>query len=246
MIICLNNDKIRYMTKNKKIAFIVSASISVLIFGIILILILTNNTSLLNFDTNIAQYFSVNNNSFFDWLFVIVSLLGGTKMILIVCAILVLLPNRKKLGIPLAVIVALSAVINLIIKLIVARTRPDGFFNTSLPLGYEFPDGYSFPSGHAQTTTVFYVALAFLLCKNYINKKPAKIAVWCASTILVALTSFARIYLCVHFASDVVAGILLAITIIMTTFVLIHILPYFEKYTINDETKHDKNNNIQK
>jgi len=226
------------MTQKSKTIFIILASISILLFLTFSILILTNNNTILNLDNNIAKFFASKHTDFFDWLFVLLSILGGTKVIILICLILLLLPNRKKLGIPLTIIVSISAIINLILKLIVARERPDGLFASNLPLGYAFPDGYSFPSGHAQTTTVFYLTLTFLLCKNYIKNKALKTTLWCLCFVLIAGTSFARIYLCVHFTTDVICGLLLANFLINICHIFMLTLPFFK-----NKLSHQKDNN---
>lgn len=181
-----------------------------LVFLTILILLATKNNALLNNDFDVASLFEKNRNDFLNLFFVIMSIIGGTKFIAIASVFLLILPNRKKIGIPLLFAVVVSAILNLFIKIVVARARPVGFFESNLPLGYAFPDGYSFPSGHAQTATVFYVVLGYLINKNYIKNKYIKILLWVGVSALCFSISFARIYLGVHFLSDVIAGLALA------------------------------------
>src|SRR5574344_1544487 len=138
-------------------------------------LVLTQNSGMINIDNAVSQAVSQNRLRFFDYVFVILSYLGGSKSIAIFCVLLLLLPNRKKLGIPLAICVSLSEIVNLCIKVLIARIRPEGLFLTENTLGLTFPSGYSFPSGHAQTATVFYMTLAILLCKNYCKTKLQKV-----------------------------------------------------------------------
>lgn len=177
-------------------------------------LVLTQNSGMINIDNAVSQAVSQNRLRFFDYVFVILSYLGGSKSIAIFCVLLLLLPNRKKLGIPLALCVSLSAIINLCIKVIIARIRPEELFLTENTLGLTFPSGYSFPSGHAQTATVFYMTLAILLAHNYCKVKSKKVLTLCIFTFICLMTSFGRIYLGVHFLSDVIAGLCLAIAII--------------------------------
>lgn len=94
------------------------------------------------------------------------------------------------------------------IKFLVHRDRPDSVY-------FFIPeDGYSFPSSHALVAPVFYGLITF-----FIYKKCAK--VWqktllvCTYLSLITLVSFSRVYLGVHWASDVVAGSLLGSAFVM-------------------------------
>ena len=72
------------------------------------------------------------------------------------------------------------------------RLRPDPFF------GLAEPNSYSLPSGHAMLSTVFYLALAILM-----TRKPAARA---AAVLLALFIGVSRIYLGVHYPTDVLAG----------------------------------------
>lgn len=114
-----------------------------------------------------------------------------------------LLPNRKKIAIPIGVTVSVSWILNETIKLLVARPRPiEMLLHKS---------SYSFPSGHAMNNGALYIAIIICLwslCKN----KKQKISVG-----LIALIPFiiglSRVYFNVHYISDVVAGWCLGIMI---------------------------------
>jgi undecaprenyl-diphosphatase len=82
------------------------------------------------------------------------------------------------------------------------------WFERSRPVGVELTaaSGYSFPSGHAMVSMAFYGFLAFLL----LSQRRSKRTKWLAAGlyILVFLIGFSRIYLNVHYTSDVLAGFL--------------------------------------
>ncbi len=88
------------------------------------------------------------------------------------------------------------------LKDIVMRARPGGL----IPAIRE--TGFSFPSGHATGSMAFYGFVAFLLCRWYPRYAKAIIA---TTTALVLMIGFSRLYLGVHFPSDVIAGYLLSI-----------------------------------
>jgi undecaprenyl-diphosphatase len=72
------------------------------------------------------------------------------------------------------------------------RPRPDPFF------GLPKPASYSFPSGHALLSTVFYLSLAILMTRNP--------AIRAAAALLAFLIGFSRVYLGLHYPTDVLAG----------------------------------------
>lgn len=95
------------------------------------------------------------------------------------------------------------ALINQIIKNIMQRPRP------SVPhLAVEH--GYSFPSGHAMAATAFYGFLIYLTYR-YLHNRVAKIIIIIALVLLIPTIMFTRVYLGVHYVSDVLAGCLFSI-----------------------------------
>jgi undecaprenyl-diphosphatase len=88
------------------------------------------------------------------------------------------------------------------------RIRPQPFFGAA-------PETYSFPSGHALFSTCFFGVVAYLLAVNFRSAAP-RAAVWTTAVMLVGLIGMSRIYLGVHYPSDVTGGILVAILWIAT------------------------------
>jgi undecaprenyl-diphosphatase len=91
-----------------------------------------------------------------------------------------------------------------LLKLVFHRTRPEPFF------GYRLPDSYSFPSGHAMVSFCFYVVLAGLLTLR-MPWGPKKLAIWTLGAGLALFIGISRIYLGVHYPSDVLAGFMAAL-----------------------------------
>ncbi|HEX3652891.1 MAG TPA: phosphatase PAP2 family protein [Rhizomicrobium sp.] len=90
------------------------------------------------------------------------------------------------------------------LKFLFHRARPEVFFGVS-------PDTYSFPSGHALFATCFYGAFAALLAPQLENWLP-RIALWITAVLMMLGIGWSRIYLGVHFPSDVLAGYLVGAT----------------------------------
>ena len=89
------------------------------------------------------------------------------------------------------------------LKRILRRPRPTEFRIVE-------ETGYSFPSGHSITSMVFYGYLVYLTYK-YINNKKIKIPLIIFLILLIPTIGLSRIYLGVHYASDVLCGFLLGI-----------------------------------
>jgi undecaprenyl-diphosphatase len=146
-----------------------------------------------------------------------VSLLGYNVLIVelaIALAVFAWLRWRRA-ALWLAVAMAGSLVLDLTLKYIYHRTRPTAYFGTA-------PHSYSFPSGHALCSFCFYGVLAGLLSAR---TKPLawRLLIWFAAAALVIAIGLSRIYLGVHYPSDVVAGYLAATVWVGTVIVLDHV-----------------------
>lgn len=95
-----------------------------------------------------------------------------------------------------------ALVLNVSLKYAFHRARPTPFFGP-------VPHTYSFPSGHALFSFCFYGVLAGLLTDR-IQSRLVEAVIWVAAAILVAAIGLSRIYLGVHYPTDVVAGYLTA------------------------------------
>jgi undecaprenyl-diphosphatase len=97
----------------------------------------------------------------------------------------------------LAVTVGGAGISAFILKDIIARARPGGLIQAVAETSY------SFPSGHATSSMALYGFIAFVLCKLYPERKRCVIT---AATLIILAIGFSRLYLGVHFPSDVLAG----------------------------------------
>ena len=94
-------------------------------------------------------------------------------------------------------------VLMLLLKALFARARP------LVPL-LEAARGFSFPSGHAFMSTTFYGLLAYIVWQD-VKNKGLRLTLTVALVVLILFISFSRIYLRVHYTSDVIAGLCLGI-----------------------------------
>jgi undecaprenyl-diphosphatase len=92
-----------------------------------------------------------------------------------------------------------ASLLNVTLKLAFKRTRPLPFF------GLLAPESYSFPSGHSLASFCFYGALAAIL-SGRIKRRKVRLALWVFAVTMFLLIGFSRIYLGVHYTTDVIAG----------------------------------------
>ena len=95
--------------------------------------------------------------------------------------------------------VAGGALLNLVLKNIFQRSRP------TIPGAYMVETGFSFPSGHSMVSLIFYGVIAYLAL-SYIKSKKWKVFITVITLMICALIGFSRLYLGVHFLTDVLAG----------------------------------------
>lgn len=182
--------------------------------------------SFLNFDLSVFQWIQSIQNEFLDALMVGITTLGNGGAVFIVIG-LVLLISKKYRKAGLAVIIALLVMLlcnDLFLKEFFARPRPFNLLETD-PEKYAFwgkayiypeliskPTSFSFPSGH--TASAFAAAIALL----WHNRK-----IGVPVTIFSALMGFSRIYVEVHYCTDVIAGV---VSGIICAFIAVLIVKY--------------------
>lgn len=148
--------------------------------------------------------------------------LGGPIGVFLICLAIFLIPKlRNRLGLPVSIAVSTSFVLNIILKLIFARERPD-----ILRLVTE--NSYSFPSGHAMVNMALYTVLIIYAYK-FIRSKRIKYTLIILMMILVIAIGFTRIYLGVHYAGDIIGGWLLGFAIGLCVYMLM------KNSSINDD-----------
>jgi len=134
----------------------------------------------------------------------IVTQFGGATFLITLAIILLIVIKNKKTGLLISLNLASSALLNKILKHIVQRPRPTEFRIID-------ESGYSFPSGHSMVSAAFYGFLMYLIYKNVKNKY-LKWGLIGGLGLLIILIGTSRIYLGVHYTSDVLAGFLVAIS----------------------------------
>lgn len=190
-------------TLNKKINIFLG--ILICIFIILTILVKTNNIEWFdNFVYNIV--INLRNDVFTSILIFITNLGGITSVIVIalITSLALFLFKKKKDSIAVIANLLFSSITYVILKSIIQRPRPleiDRLVDES---------GYSFPSGHTTNNFAFYLFAIYLVYKNVHNNKIRNVLIVILSIIPIMI-AFSRIYLRVHYPSDVLAGIIIGI-----------------------------------
>ena len=129
---------------------------------------------------------------------------GGAIFLIGIAVILFIVIKNKKIGISIIINLGIITILNQLLKRILQRPRPEEFriINES---------GYSFPSGHSMISMAFYGYLIYLIYK-YVKNKYLKWFLITILGILIVNIGISRIYLGVHYTSDVLAGFLISIS----------------------------------
>ena len=157
------------------------------------------------FDLPILDWIAANLwNPALDWLMPKITVLGDAGIFWIACAvILMLIPKTRKAGFSMGLALLMGVILcNMTLKPLVGRIRPYDYqlehFGKTIELLVGAQHDFSFPSGH--TIASFEAAFALLLH----NKK-----LGIPAMILAVLIAFSRMYLYVHYPTDVIFSIIL-------------------------------------
>ncbi len=164
--------------------------------------IITSN-AIISTDTRVANllavFRSVDLTHFFLW----VTVLGKWQIILVfsITVISILWIKRKRLYIaPLILSIFGSEIFTMLGKIAFHRPRPK--------LAIYIEHSFSFPSGHATIAVAFYGFLTYILIRNFKQWK-TKVNIFFIGITLILLLGFSRLYLGVHYVSDVWGGYLI-------------------------------------
>lgn len=191
----------RFLNDRKMIIF----AICIILFIILTILVLTNNTEKIDNYYN-ELILNIRSDSLTDHMCVITQV-GGAYSLIALSLLLLFIIKKKR--IPLFIIINLISAffMNQLFKIIFSRSRPDGIF-------LSYANGYSYPSGHSMVSMAYFIFIIYLIYK-YLDNKILKILLYISLFNLIFLVGFSRIYLGMHYFTDVIGGHLLGISYAM-------------------------------
>lgn len=205
-----------WISKHNTIVFIALVfSILLGLFSAILEDVYESDSTVVNADNSISQYFSTIRDPQLNNFFLGVTQLGNTEPLLLsfmlVCILFLLFKKYTQL-VAIFLTFGGSAVITFVIKNIVQRARPiDGLI---------VEHGFSFPSGHAFAAVCFWGVLFYLL-STLTKNKPLKLLLLAIALLLAFLIGFSRVYIGVHWPSDVIASYLLSGVYVIAILILV-------------------------
>ena len=141
---------------------------------------------------------------------------GGAIFLIILTITLFILIKNKKIGLSIILNLIVITGLNQILKYILQRPRP-----TEYRLIEE--TGFSFPSGHSMVSMAFYGYLIYLIYK-YVKNKDLKWISIVLLSILICSIGISRIYLGVHYTSDVLGGFLISLSYLIVYTLIVNII----------------------
>lgn len=129
---------------------------------------------------------------------------GGAIFLIVLTIVLFILIKNKKIGVSIFSNLVVITILNQLLKRILQRPRPTEFRIIE-------ETGYSFPSGHSMVSMAFYGYLIYLIYR-YVKNKYLKWGLIVLLSLLICTIGISRIYLGVHYTSDVLGGFLISIS----------------------------------
>lgn len=184
---------------------IIISLIALGLFGIVTITLLLGYTT--NLDNEIHKYIVALRNETLTNIMLIITNICSVLVLTIISIALILFLKQKRISSYIMLNLVNSIVLSHIFKIIIRRERP-------IEINLIEESGFSYPSGHSIVSMAFFGLLAYLIYKNMKNKVKKTLLI-ISLLITICLIGFSRIYLGVHYFSDVLGGFLFSISYLM-------------------------------
>lgn len=196
------------MQKNISARRFAAAGIAFALAALICAAVYANGTLPLALDEAVRDFFISIRNNFTDIAVIGLTHLGDTVTIVALCIVLLILPNRKTYGLPVSLAALAGVAVYKPMKHLFLRARPDEL------LHLVEQGGYSFPSGHSVSSVIVYGLLLYLI-RRHCQSETLRRVLTVACSILALLIGPSRLYVSVHWASDVACGMLIGLGVLL-------------------------------
>ena len=206
-------------TKNNRFKYLLITSICFAVFCASMFLFLAIRYKVADgfkLDTHLINFSSKIQNKGLTNFLEVITHFGSMITVAILAVIMAIICKPIWVKIFAVVNVGFVAVFCFVVKHIIKRPRPEG-------IALIKETGFSFPSAHTMGSVVFYGFLIFLIWK-YFKNKPIKITLTIVLSIFALLIGYTRVYLGVHYITDVLAGIMAGIAYLAVAIVLFIVL----------------------
>jgi len=194
--------------KNKIFIFFKENYLWIISFFFFLIFLLIAHSimkkEVLEFDSIIYNFINSFHSPLLTVFFKIITHFAGGYILIGICILVLLFIKKRRYFYLMSINLMNTILFNQGLKLIFARERP-------LDIALIEETGYSFPSGHSMASMSFYGLLIYIIYRSDLPKKWKIIGI-SLLTLLILLIGISRIYLGVHFVSDVIAGFCLSVS----------------------------------
>ncbi|WP_179315524.1 phosphatase PAP2 family protein [Winogradskyella undariae] len=203
-------------------------AIFIVVGGINLFIELTENlktTTLSQFDTNVIEYIHSYRTPTLTKYFVFITDIGdiyGYLITFILCIVTFLMLFKSwQYVIQLIVVMALSLSSNVILKRIINRSRPNQEHLVTV-------ETLSYPSGHAMAAMAFYGFLIYLFFHFKINSILKSVIITLLIFLIISI-GISRIYLGVHFPSDIIGGFIAGFIWVILCALMFNLIRVYKK-----------------
>lgn len=186
--------------------------------GFIFVTAIVVSTEVIPSDTAIRESIYSLRNPGLNTLMETLTLLGNWQTITIICLLLLAYPQyRFDYGIPVSAVAVVSVAVNKLIKITIARPRPEDITHLI------DESGFSFASGHSVSTMAVFLLLIYLIVRNGERGGKPK-ALICILALAIPVVGFSRVYLGVHYPTDVLGGWLEGIFLVCLTVIVLNMV----------------------
>ena len=191
-------------TTARLVAGLVAAFLLTAIFGWFLFNVAPVGT--LHFDSAVREAIHSVARPAVTSLMILASLVGRPIVLWLIALLIAALfwrRGRENAATMIVITMAGGFVLEGFLKILFHRKRPEAYF------GYALPHSFSFPSGHAILATCFFGVIAAVI-SPLLSSRSARVCLWCAAIAGAGIIGVSRVYLGVHFPTDVIGGYLTA------------------------------------